>query len=180
VPEVARARVGVQRPIETNGETETVTVPSAANEAPWEERIAALEQTMADLPLMGPENLEPLHERLARLEAMLGQALTSPSAPPPQPEQRPLLFDAAELGTPDNLKRIGGVGPVLEKLLNRLGVWYFWQIAGWQEKEVNYIDKHLAASKGRIRRDDWVSQAAELAKKSDRKPPTEQTTTASS
>ncbi|MEL7371972.1 MAG: hypothetical protein AAFN74_23810, partial [Myxococcota bacterium] len=94
VPEVARARVGVQRPIETNGEAETVTVPSAADEAPWEERIAALEQTMADLPLMGPENLEPLHERLARLEAMLGQALTSPSAQPPQPEQRPLLFDA--------------------------------------------------------------------------------------
>lgn len=66
-------------------------------------------------------------------------------------------------GTADDLKMISGVGPVLEGKLNDLGIYHFWQIAGWSADEVTWVDGFLNF-KGRIGRDDWVAQAKELAK----------------
>lgn len=62
----------------------------------------------------------------------------------------------------DDLKRIGGVGPKLEKVLNGLGVWTFAQIAAWSPEEVAWVDDYLAF-KGRIERDEWLEQAARFA-----------------
>jgi len=44
-----------------------------------------------------------------------------------------------------------------------VGVFYFWQIAEWSAEDVKYVDRKLAAYRGRIERDAWVSQANELA-----------------
>ncbi len=63
----------------------------------------------------------------------------------------------------DDLKLISGVGPVLEKLLHRLGVYTFEQIASWGPGEVKWVDEHLEGFHGRILRDKWVEQAAALA-----------------
>ncbi len=52
---------------------------------------------------------------------------------------------------------------MLERKLHRVGVFYFWQIAEWSAEDVRYVDRKLAAYKGRIQRDEWVSQANELA-----------------
>lgn len=65
---------------------------------------------------------------------------------------------------PDDLKQIAGVGPKLEEVLNRLGIWSFEQIAGWGEKEIAWVDDYLQF-RGRISRDDWIGQAKDLAKK---------------
>lgn len=65
---------------------------------------------------------------------------------------------------PDDLKQISGVGPKLEEVLNKLGIWTFGQIASWSEKEIAWVDDYLQFS-GRIERDGWVDQAARLAKK---------------
>lgn len=62
----------------------------------------------------------------------------------------------------DDLKRIGGVGPKLEKVLNGLGVWNYAQIAAWVPEEIAWVDDYLAF-KGRIERDGWLEQAARLA-----------------
>ncbi len=62
----------------------------------------------------------------------------------------------------DNLKRIHGIGPVLERLLNRLGYERYEQIAGWTSEDIDRIDAQLGAFSGRIRRDDWVAQAKQL------------------
>lgn len=62
----------------------------------------------------------------------------------------------------DDLKRIGGVGPKLEKVLNGLGVWTYAQIAAWSPEEIAWVDDYLAF-KGRIERDGWLGQAARLA-----------------
>jgi len=64
---------------------------------------------------------------------------------------------------PDDLKRISGVGPKLEKTLNGLGIYKFEQIAKWKKAERDWVDTYLKF-KGRIDRDDWVSQAKKLAK----------------
>ena len=62
----------------------------------------------------------------------------------------------------DDLKRIKGVGAVLENTLNELGVYQFAQIAGWNTENVAWVDDFLSFA-GRIERDDWIAQARTLA-----------------
>ncbi len=59
---------------------------------------------------------------------------------------------------PDDLKLISGVGIVLEKTLNKCGIYYFEQIAGFTRKDVAAVDNMLKF-KGRIDRDKWIEQA---------------------
>lgn len=65
-------------------------------------------------------------------------------------------------GSPDDLKLIVGVGPMLERMLHQLGVTSFRQIAHWTEHDIDTIDAKLPEFPGRIRRDAWVVQAREL------------------
>ena len=76
---------------------------------------------------------------------------------------KPAGLEAARGGAPDDLKRIKGVGPKLEELLNSLGYFHFDQIAAWSAAEVAWIDSHLEGFHGRATRDEWVSQAKLLA-----------------
>jgi predicted flap endonuclease-1-like 5' DNA nuclease len=64
--------------------------------------------------------------------------------------------------TADDLKLISGVGPKLEQTLNELGFYHFDQVAKWREAEIAWVDSRLRF-KGRIERDDWMSQAKTLA-----------------
>ena len=74
------------------------------------------------------------------------------------------LFKAPP-GAADDLKKISGVGPVLEKKLNGLGITTYAQIAAFSAEDIAKVDEALSF-KGRIERDGWLSQAAELAKNS--------------
>ncbi|MBM9595510.1 50S ribosomal protein L21 [Roseitranquillus sediminis] len=72
------------------------------------------------------------------------------------------LLSEARGGQPDDLKKIEGVGPKLEKLLHENGVYHFDQIAAWSDEEVAYMDDKLSF-KGRIARDNWIEQAKNFA-----------------
>jgi len=85
------------------------------------------------------------------------------TAAPAKASDRPAALDAPREGGPDDLKRISGVGPKLEKLLNSLGIFHFDQIAAWTDAELHWIDENLTGFKGRAGRDDWVAQARVLA-----------------
>ena len=78
-------------------------------------------------------------------------------------DTKPVLFTSPKDGKKDNLQLIKGVGKVLEKTLNDVGIYYFKQIASWSQKDIDYIDEKLAFP-GRIEREDWVNQAKVLAK----------------
>ncbi len=67
----------------------------------------------------------------------------------------------------DDLKRIKGVGPKLESLLNSMGFYHYDQIAKWDAAEVAWVDQNLEGFKGRVSRDNWVDQASQLAKGED-------------
>lgn len=93
-------------------------------------------------------------------------------APEPSPEpvaavaaaaQAPELLTEARAGGPDDLKLIRGVGPKLEAMLHRMGVFHFDQIASWTEHEVAWVDDNLEGFRGRVSRDEWVAQARVLA-----------------
>ena len=68
---------------------------------------------------------------------------------------------AADAGT-DDLKKLSGVGPALEKKLNAAGVTSFAQIAAWGAADITEFDEKLSF-KGRIEREGWVDQAKALA-----------------
>jgi predicted flap endonuclease-1-like 5' DNA nuclease len=72
----------------------------------------------------------------------------------------PLLLDGP--GAPDDLKLIVGVGPVLERMLHKLGITTYRQIARWSERDIDEFDARLPEFPGRIRRDAWVTQARAL------------------
>jgi len=69
----------------------------------------------------------------------------------------------AESADTDDLKRLSGVGPALEKKLLEAGVTSFAQIAAWTEKDVEEFGEKLSF-KGRIEREGWIDQAKEFAK----------------
>jgi predicted flap endonuclease-1-like 5' DNA nuclease len=66
------------------------------------------------------------------------------------------------VGAPDDLKLIVGVGPVLERMLQQLGITTYRQIARWTERDIDEFDAKLPEFPGRIRRDAWVTQARAL------------------
>ena len=62
----------------------------------------------------------------------------------------------------DDLKKLSGVGPALEKKLHAAGVTTFAQIAAWGADDIAEFDEKLSF-KGRIEREGWVDQAKALA-----------------
>jgi small subunit ribosomal protein S2 len=72
----------------------------------------------------------------------------------------PALFNPPE-GDPDDLKVITGVGPALEEKLHDLGITKLSQIANFTDEDIEKVDEVLNF-KGRISREDWVSQARGL------------------
>ena len=103
-------------------------------------------------------------------------ARSAVKAPKAEKEARPVIKSAAKAiegrpellnkprGKADDLKLIWGVGPALEKLLNKIGVWHFAQVASWSAKELAWVDEKLEGFKGRAKRDEWIKQAKKLAK----------------
>ena len=77
-------------------------------------------------------------------------------------ERAPHLF-TSQPSEVDDLKKISGVGPKLEGTLNDLGIYQYAQIASWNKADIAYVDARLKF-KGRIERDDWISQARALKK----------------
>ncbi|MBL4927246.1 NADH-quinone oxidoreductase subunit E [Fuscibacter oryzae] len=72
---------------------------------------------------------------------------------------KPVALAAARDGKGDDLKKIEGIGPALEKLCHELGIFHFDQIAQWGDAEVTWMDGNLKGFKGRVTRDKWVAQA---------------------
>ncbi len=87
-----------------------------------------------------------------------------PTVKPVTKDGKPELLKKARKGGPDDLKMIKGVGPKMEGLLHKLGVFHFDQVASWRKKEVEWVDENLEGFKGRVSRDEWVKQAKVLAK----------------
>jgi predicted flap endonuclease-1-like 5' DNA nuclease len=127
------------------------------------------------------EALQPERERRVALEAetttlrsLLAErdreVETLRAVDRPSPARRPSLAPASALasrrrnrqtppGERDDLKRIHGIGPALERRLHRLGITRFGQIASWTGEDIARIARELADSADRIRRDGWVQSA---------------------
>jgi molybdopterin-containing oxidoreductase family membrane subunit len=80
-----------------------------------------------------------------------------------EPDEQSLLsalgsFDSATQ-EPDDLKKVKGIGPLMEKTLNKLGIFSFLQVSKMTQKEYDMLDSLTGAFPGRAQRDDWAGQA---------------------
>ena len=87
------------------------------------------------------------HLRSVRSEALRGE---------------PLAPSNRASGAFDDLKRIRGVGVLIEKKLNSLAVTTYEQVANWTSADIDRVSQ-LLDFKGRIERENWVEQARILA-----------------
>jgi len=69
---------------------------------------------------------------------------------------------ARNAGDIDDLKRIRGIGVLIEKKLNSLGITQYEQVANWTGADIERISRILDF-KGRIEREHWIEQARILA-----------------
>jgi predicted flap endonuclease-1-like 5' DNA nuclease len=129
-------------------------------EAGSRERIARLEQELSEA--RGAGNRQGSYERSATGPA--AQPESAGAVPPPAEPVHgtpPPSLPSPE-GEPDDLKRISGIGPSIEKTLHALGIYHFRQIAELSPDNVAWIDQRLRF-RGRIQREDWIGQAKRLA-----------------
>lgn len=111
-------------------------------------RLEAAASDLAALRLARRGELAERDRRIAQLENGLIEARRAAEA----------LGNA-----PDDLKRIKGIGPVIEALLHSIGIDAFQQVAALSQGELQRVGDLLGSFRGRIQRDRWVEQAAELA-----------------
>ncbi|MEX2518616.1 MAG: NADH-quinone oxidoreductase subunit E [Paracoccaceae bacterium] len=165
---------GTSRPsVKPDAPNEEAPAEEAKSEAPAEDipPPAAPQEALADAaaPDDGPEVLKAAREgdsdeagapNAEKAKTKANDASSEAAAP----DNGPDMLKAARKGGEDDLKLIGGVGPKLEDVLNKLGVFHFDQIAAWTSADIAWVDERLTF-KGRIERDDWIGQAKALAAK---------------
>ncbi|MGI9016200.1 MAG: hypothetical protein ACR2HR_03695 [Euzebya sp.] len=121
-------------------------------------REATPQAVTAELPAVRPADGPLLVDGGPAVDALV----TTGDAPLPLPNPPHGPFTTAPDGPADDLKRISGVGPKLEQMLNEQGITTFAQVASLTEAEVDLLQQRLPQFPGRIRRDNWVQQAAKF------------------
>lgn len=102
---------------------------------------------------------DALKEKDAKPAPASTPAAAAPSKDAPAPAVQRAASPAAKT---DDLKRIRGVGVLIERQLNAKGVTSYAQIANWTNSEIDKISQDLDF-KGRIERENWIEQARILS-----------------
>ncbi len=113
----------------------------------------AIREKKADAP--APPS--PSRQDLGSLRSVRSQVYRDMPEPGPEAARTAASRRVAASG-PDDLKRIRGIGVLIEKRLNTLGVTGYEHIANWTAADIDRISQSLDF-KGRIERENWVEQA---------------------
>ena len=73
-------------------------------------------------------------------------------------------FTPSSWQTKNDLTLISGIGPVIQKKLNELGIYSFQQIAELTPEMIDHITRSIKFFPNRIGRDNWIGQAAALTR----------------
>lgn len=84
------------------------------------------------------------------------------------PRSAPLL-EANDIQK-DDLTRIDGIGPFLERQLNDIGIYTFEQIANWDGSDIHRVTQQIRYFPGRIERENWIGQAVQLYQQKQQNP----------
>ena len=111
------------------------------------------------------EVLHGIHERMLddmeRLKARVQEAeLELKSSGESRP---PAWLMVQPYGPRDDLQRLQGIDPILERSLNRLGIYHFHQIARFEPSDVEWLIEHIDGVPEQTIRDSWIPDAGKLA-----------------
>ncbi|AGB70786.1 MULTISPECIES: 5' DNA nuclease [Rhizobium] len=148
------AGAGDAKPVKPEAAAKEAAVkPVAPKPVAAKQKPAAVKKAEPKPAVVAPKAVTAPAKKTAKVEAAV------PVAVKPVPARGRKAAEKA-----DDLKRISGVGPKLEQVLNGRGIKRFADIAAWSDADIERIDGELGFE-GRIRRDDWVGQAKELLPK---------------
>lgn len=140
-------------------DTDTVVLAEKIGESDTRVDAAPVATKAADVTKAAAQTADVQTDTVAEVPVEQPQGLAAAQG------DTPALYTAVPSAV-DDLKKIKGVGPALEKTLNELGIYTYAQIAVWSAENIAWVDGNLKF-KGRITRDDWISQAKSLSSGSD-------------
>ena len=110
------------------------------------------------------EVLHGIHERmLDDIERLKGRIRDAELERKSGGESRPPAWVMVQpFGPRDDLQRLEGVDPSLERMLNRLGIYHFHQIARFEASDVEWLVEHVDGVPERRIRESWISDATRL------------------
>jgi predicted flap endonuclease-1-like 5' DNA nuclease len=110
------------------------------------------------------EVLHGIHERmLDDIERLKTQVRDAELEVKTNGQSRPPAWVMLQpFGPRDDLQRLEGVDPSLERNLNRLGIYHFHQIARFEASDVEWLVEHMDGVPERTIRDSWILDANRL------------------
>jgi predicted flap endonuclease-1-like 5' DNA nuclease len=136
------------------------------------EALAALRDRLGQLDAVArtqAERIAELGTRLREKDQLLDglQRRAGARAPAPDrvasvPRETPRGLLAERPAQIDRLQAISGIGPVLERVLNELGIYRFGQLARLTPDHIEWLASRIDWFPQRIQREDWVGQARRL------------------
>ena len=110
------------------------------------------------------EVLHGIHERmLDDIERLKGRIRDAELEVRTSGESRPPAWVMVQpFGPRDDLQRLEGVDPSLERMLNRLGIYHFHQIARFEASDVEWLVEHVDGVPERTIRESWIGDASRL------------------
>ncbi len=132
-------------------------------------RIAELEQTLGATDALAYDaaseaqtrNLE-LKRQLAAKDVEIERLRNQLAFPSPNLVAKGnSAYGNAANGDRDDLKLIFGIGPALERRLNRFGVYTFRQITNWTTEDIARFEEQMPGFSTRAERDHWMAGARE-------------------
>jgi predicted flap endonuclease-1-like 5' DNA nuclease len=139
--------------------------------ASLERRLLQLHALQAELAgqakIMGDqeEEISRLRKRLGEVRAALRErsdgspVLARPNGPANQLSLQMPSPKATAAARRDDLKKIQGISPAIERALNKMGTFTYVQIARWKPVDIARIAKKLDTLPGRIKPDNWIAGA---------------------
>jgi predicted flap endonuclease-1-like 5' DNA nuclease len=164
----------------TRQRLDTLRATLQAAEAGWDSARAQAETASQELRAArrqlaeSESDREGLADRLVQAQSLLVELRSKldvqPEATPlaaveptPTPEpERPAPPKGPTDGAHDDLQRIRGIGPVLERTLHGFGIYRYAQIASWTREDIHTMSERLPGFRNRIVRDRWTAAARRL------------------
>ena len=116
-------------------------------------------------PLVDRHKLLVEENKILKKQLLETQRIVSTLEIMKSPNKNKTVIDLNNYRSRDNLQKIRGIGPSIEKILNKYDVYRYEQIANISEYEIEAVARDIKGLKSQIYREDWIGQAEYLVNK---------------
>lgn len=148
--------------------TSGVVVPFGGKALATDKSPYAPPQTSARLDMVAAS--APGNVQIRRFDNSLQKRISSLAAMTPESieaavQQADSGLEPSRVGVPqtapNDLTVISGIDAAKQSELNALGIYYYWQLAGWSPENVAWMSSRIQSPQ-RMVRENWMAQAARL------------------